>query len=240
MTKSSVDSDHAKPAKPERMAATSHHPRTPEGRLFLTSDLENAIADMPHVRAARIMATGDQIDEIHVISTPAIAPKALVRNIETLLLVRFGVRIDHRCLSVVQSLESPILTLSRPLIQAVRQVTVDGSLRMEVELRASTQVAIGRAAIDGPGDELKAVGLALIDAINNFTGQSRLDLRDVALIDMQERQLALVMIRWQGDRADEWFTGTAISTGDALMAVARATLDAVNRKLVRLPLQSAA
>ncbi len=209
-----------------------------ETRFFLLSDLEDAIAQLPQVRAVRMVATDDAIQEIHVISTPAISPKSLVRNIETLLLVRFGIHIDHRCLSIVQSLQSPVLTMSRPLIQAMRRVPLsEGGERLEIDLRASAQVAQGVCVIDAAAGELKAAGLALIDAINQMTGQRRLDLSEATLLTVQGHQLALVMIRWRGEQSDEWFVGTALADGDPLMAVARATLDAVNRKLVRLPLQ---
>ncbi|MBI5876943.1 MAG: hypothetical protein HZB53_04765 [Chloroflexi bacterium] len=223
--------------KSHRVAATQRRDKAPEGRFFLISDLEDAIAELPPVRAVRIMATEDAIEEIHVISTPDILPKALVRNIETLLLVRYGIRIDHRCLSIVQSLQEAGTIMHRPLIQTVRRVPATGGHCMEVELRVSAHVAVGRCLLSDDVNDMRAVALALIDAINQLTGQSRLDLREATLLDIHEHQLALVLIRWQGEKSDEWFTGTALDAGDSLMAVARATLDAVNRKLVRLPLQ---
>jgi hypothetical protein len=224
---------------PQRVAVHRHKGKAlADTRFFLLADLEDAISELPQVRAVRIVASDDAIQEIHVISSPDIPPKALVRNIETLLLVRFGIHIDHRCLSIVQSLEARVLTMSRPLIQSVRRVPVaGGGERLEVELRASAQVARGLCVIDAAQGDLRAAGLALIDAINQMTGQHRLDLREAMLQTVQGHQLALVMLRWRGEKTDEWFVGTALADGDPLMAIARATLDAVNRKLVRLPLR---
>src|SRR6476620_526269 len=84
-----------------------------ETRFFIISDLEDAIAVMPKVHGVRIVSGENGIEEIHVISANDIPPKSLVRNILTLLLVRFGLRIDRRTISIVQSDQEPFLQVGR-------------------------------------------------------------------------------------------------------------------------------
>jgi hypothetical protein len=78
--------------------------------------------------------------------------------------------------------------------------------------------------------------MALIDAIENLIGRrGAIDLSDVKLVELTDRQLVIVLVTWHGARADESFVGSSLSENNPAAAAARATLDAINRKLIRLP-----
>lgn len=67
---------------------------------------EQLIATLPGVLSVRIVPseTG-AIDEIHVLTTSEIAPKNTVRNIESALMAQLGLRVNHRKVSIAQSLD---------------------------------------------------------------------------------------------------------------------------------------
>jgi hypothetical protein len=67
---------------------------------------EELIATLPGVLSVRIVP-GDTgaIDEIHVLTTNEVAPKHTVRNIESALMAQLGLRINHRKVSIAQSLD---------------------------------------------------------------------------------------------------------------------------------------
>ncbi|MCC6241357.1 MAG: hypothetical protein IT353_00875 [Gemmatimonadaceae bacterium] len=67
---------------------------------------EELIATLPGVLSVRIVA-GDSgaVGEIHVLTTNEVAPKNMVRNIESALMAQLGLRIDHRKVSIAQSLD---------------------------------------------------------------------------------------------------------------------------------------
>jgi hypothetical protein len=69
---------------------------------------EELIATLPGVMAVRIVpnSNGD-IDEIHVITTTAVLPKQTVRNIESALMAQLGWRVNHKKISIAQSLDPP-------------------------------------------------------------------------------------------------------------------------------------
>lgn len=69
---------------------------------------EELIATLPGVMAVRIVpnSTGE-IDEIHVITTDVVLPKQTVRNIESALMAQLGWRVNHKKISIAQSLDSP-------------------------------------------------------------------------------------------------------------------------------------
>ncbi len=75
---------------------------------------EELIATLPGVMSVRIVPseTG-AIDEIHVLTTNEVVPKHMVRNIESALMAQLGLRINHRKVSIAQSLD-PIRAADMP------------------------------------------------------------------------------------------------------------------------------
>jgi hypothetical protein len=209
----------------------------PEERFFVITDLEDAIAQLPKVRGVRVVASEKEIEEIHVISAKDILPKALVRDIISLLFVRFGVRVDRRCLSIVQSDEEPRPQVGRPVIVGVTQTHVGDDIQTSVELHSGRQLVLGANTVPASEGDLRGGGLALVNAVENLIGRRRvIDLDDVKLVGMKDRELVIVLVTWHGARADESFVGSALSERSPAAAAARATLDAINRKLIRLPI----
>jgi hypothetical protein len=225
------DSPPTRP-NPKSIAATSG-----ETRFFITSDLEDAIAQMPKVHGARIVSDDSGIEEIHVISANDIAPKALVRNILTLLLVRFGLRVDRRTISIVQSDQEPYVQVGRPIIQQVRVIAQGGEKRVAVELRSPNGQVRGTHTLQDGESEMQGGCMALIDAVERLIGRQQiLRYGDAQAVRLQEREVVVVLVTWHGSRVDETFTGSAFADSGYASAAARATLDAINRKLVRLPI----
>lgn len=75
---------------------------------------EELISTLPGVLSVRIVP-GDSgaIDEIHVLTTNEIVPKNMVRNIESALMAQLGLRINHRKVSIAQSLD-PVRAADSP------------------------------------------------------------------------------------------------------------------------------
>ncbi len=208
-----------------------------ETRFFVVSELEEAIEQMPKVHGVRINAGERGIDEIHVLSAKDIAPKALVRDIVTLLLVRFGVRVDRRCVSIVQSSERPYAQVGRPVIQKVTVDELAGARIVSVELSSGSWTVSGRHALADDQTEMDGGSIALIDAVEKLVGRRQLlELREAKALTLGDRELVVVLVAWQSGPIDESFAGSALADSGYAAGAARATLDAINRKLVRLPI----
>jgi hypothetical protein len=65
-----------------------------------TSQAEAAIRSLRDVDGVRIQTEGDEIREIHVVSSSRRPPKQIVRDIQSLLLTRYQREIDFRVVSV--------------------------------------------------------------------------------------------------------------------------------------------
>jgi hypothetical protein len=69
---------------------------------------EELIATLPGVLSVRIVPNDSgAIDEVHVLTTDAVPPKATVRNIESALIAQLGLRVNHRKISIATTLDAP-------------------------------------------------------------------------------------------------------------------------------------
>src|SRR5215470_12524731 len=67
---------------------------------------ENLLTSLEGVLSARVVTTPlGEVSEIHVLAQSGLAPKQIVRNIESALLAQLGLRVDHRKISIAQTAE---------------------------------------------------------------------------------------------------------------------------------------
>jgi hypothetical protein len=67
---------------------------------------EELLATLPGVVSARIVAgASGAVDEIHLLTTDEVLPKATVRNVESALLAHLGMRVSHKKISVATTNE---------------------------------------------------------------------------------------------------------------------------------------
>ncbi|MGV3708765.1 MAG: hypothetical protein ACO1Q7_07985 [Gemmatimonas sp.] len=89
---------------------------------------EELIATLPGVMAVRIVPNSSgEIDEIHVITTDAVLPKQTVRNIESALMAQLGWRVNHKKISIAQSLDSG-KAVDTPVQESVGRGTMDNTV----------------------------------------------------------------------------------------------------------------
>jgi hypothetical protein len=66
--------------------------------------VENLITSLTGVLSARVVVTPlGEVSEVHVLTRAGMAPKQVVRNIESALMAQLGFKIDHRKISVAQT-----------------------------------------------------------------------------------------------------------------------------------------
>jgi hypothetical protein len=204
---------------------------------FFTPDLEREINKLDGVTSARVLSTGAEIDEIHVIAPRGRTPKKVVRDIESLLLVRFGIRVDHRKISVVQVGQeaAPSLVPSRPQIHKIEKVPSGEGMGVCVEISVNGSFISGIGSHLAHESELHASSRALINSIDKLLNtQGALALQDVSVLEVSDQRIVLAVLSWTVEGQEKILVGATVERGDPLEDAARATLDAVNRKLVRI------
>lgn len=199
--------------------------------------VEHHLAAIPDVLAARLVPGFErEVDELHVITTPDRSPKATVRDVQTVLLARCNVRIDHRVVSVVQLDEREVLAaISRIQLDRVVTVHAGRGVSMEVSLSFDDQRAQGRSeGAATAASQARTVARATLEAIIELMSSAvTLELRDVVVTTIGGQEVAVSVVEVRDHRGEELRAGTALVQGTTADAVARSVLDALNRTVAR-------
>lgn len=200
------------------------------------TEVERAIATVPGVLGARIVPGFErQVDELHVLTSLEKAPKQAVRDVQTVLMARFGVPTDHRVISVVQLDEQSVgaPATSRVTIDRVAVTHAGLEVRAEVALRDGDDELVGTG--DGPSTpagQHRAVGRATLDAVRPLLGEGHVvELEGTDVIEMLGRGVALSLVQFRTARGEHTVAGSALVRDASADAVARSVLDALNRSI---------
>ncbi|MHB1418203.1 MAG: hypothetical protein ACYCX4_01240 [Bacillota bacterium] len=202
---------------------------------------EQVIKQVRGVHSARIVANSEgAILEIHVLADPLRAPKQVVRDIESAVMVQLGVALDHKKISIAQ-----VKGEGMPEVEPTRgrfrwislQVTTKGaSARIKVELESEGRLFSGEAA--GPntaGNQLRLVAEATIEAVEAAVGGYRgLIVEGLSEVQLAGRQAVLVVVSQAGNTDSETLLGACIVRHDEREAVGKAALSALNRRLFKI------
>lgn len=198
------------------------------------SEVEVAVTEIPGVRGARLVPGFDrQVDELHVLTTVDRSAKQTVRDVQTVLMARFGISTDHRVISVAQLEERqgrPALR-GRPVIAEVGVVRTGTMLEACVVLqdRSATHRGVASGAAT-PGGRRRAVAQATLRAIAPLLGGSAsLELEAVENVDLAGRSLVTVVVEFRAGRRQLGLAGAALVHDTTDDAVTCAVLDALNR-----------
>lgn len=206
-------------------------------------EIEEAICQLDDVHAARIvMAPDNSVEEIHIVAAPAKGAKQLVRDVETTLMARYGIPINHRKISVAQvnaaegeksetasgdgepSGRFRILSVNVEVTGARAKVSVRLGLR-EAEYEG---IAQGAASQTG---RLRLVADATLDAVSHlFPSSSCFALEDVAILALGKEKVAVACITLVDAFGEQSLAGSALVRQNDKDSIVRATLDAINRR----------
>lgn len=216
--------------------------------------LEEDLRRVPGIQSARIV--GDQgPTEIHIVANHDRSPKQLVRDVQSLAQAGFGLKIDHRIVSVVQleddqapdatiDLENdqgppppppPPARSQRPLLERVVFASKGSAGWVKVALRwPDGEVTEGAGAATG-SREARARGatLATLNALEPalIAKGTSLEIDQVVVHRIGQTDAVLVRAVLYDGSAPVPLVGSAVVEDDVATAAVRALLHAINRKL---------
>jgi hypothetical protein len=187
---------------------------------------ENLLTSLEGILSARVVTTPlGEVSEVHVLAQAGLAPKQLVRNIESALLAQLGLKIDHRKISIAQTADvKPIeaLTVAPGRRQHRILITVTLSYRGETE-------SAEEESSDTPRNRVEAAAKAAVTVLDRLLTDSSLALEGAKIVEGFDRQFAFVAVQGLGGRETILMTGTSEIKESAERAAVFAVLDATNR-----------
>jgi hypothetical protein len=204
-------------------------------------DIETALSQVGEIKAARVVVGLDgQIAEIHVLALPTKPPKQLVRDIESTLMARFGIPVDHRKISIAQLGRDavPEAATSRPTAARPRIIGINASVSglqatASVTLEIAGHEYVGMAS--GPASQTgraRQAAIATLDAVGQCVSEdTTFALEDVAVVQLGREKVSVACITLLTPFGEQSFSGSALFRQNDSDSIVRATLDAINRRI---------
>jgi hypothetical protein len=231
-------------------------------KVFPLEDVERTLGGLKEVRSARIVTDTDGgILEVHVVASTGRIPKQIARDVESMLVAKLGIQIDHRKISVAQiddeeaalaeqedaprevgdPLGAPVLPSGERRIEfvgvSVAQSHLTAEARVELAMNGLTTVAASIGA-DSSDSLLRIIAEATIQGVQRFfEDDSMFTVSSVEQVRVGGKPIIAVNICHLAERQEKALVGACPVNGDVPRAAALATLDAVNRFLRRLTLK---
>jgi hypothetical protein len=226
---------------------------------FPLTEAEELLASLPGVISARILESdGGGIGDVHVLTATEVPPKQTVRNVESALIARFGLRIDHRKISVATTSDpgraraaragapaaSPALVATPRIPETVRRVYFEDvevrrssrALWCRVMLRRGAEIVSAEA--DAPPAERarveELVARAAVSALVSAEGDGMdLALEGAEIVNAFGREFVFVGVAARQGRGATLLTGSCEVRDGLEAAAVLAVLDATNRWIAR-------
>jgi hypothetical protein len=209
-------------------------------------ELEEELCRLGGVLAVRVV--GDRVGrpiEVHVLADNSKPAKQTVRDVRSVAQTVFGLELDHRIVSVAQFDAND--TEEAAHSDAVRNETRVrvGSVRFDSEgVRATVQVVLATGEQEQSGyaeGSVAAIGrpqlvaAAALDALRQLESSAdAVHLSAAEVTRVGGTRIAVVTVVWVEPPLELPMSGSAVVRRDRDDAIARALLDAVNRRLSRL------
>jgi hypothetical protein len=223
-------------------------------------EAERLLLSLPGVVSARVVARpGGDVDEVHLLTTTEVKPKQTVRNVESALLARLNLHVDHRKISVAQTHEKPaVLPAPSPEAEGAIHIVPEPKPhesrvlfyghqsesersnqvkhRVEIEWRGARYVGtataadVARAKLEAVAEAtLRAVEAALQENLDESRRAPTLSLDGVKIVEAFDRKFVLVAVHAIAGRDVSRLAGTHVADESTDRAAILATLQATDR-----------
>ena len=216
---------------------------------------EKLLNSLVGVVSARVIARpGGSVEEIHILTTRDLTPKQIVRNVESALLARFDLEVDHRVISVAQAEGEAEAVTAKADVEPERRPEASGSekrilfvghqmlterahrVRVSVTVEWQDKRYTGEAAgADLPRARLETTAAATLAAIENglalFAEEdgASLSLDGVKMVQAFDQTFVLVAVHAMHGRQVTALAGAAAVDDSPDRAVILGTLQATDR-----------
>jgi hypothetical protein len=202
----------------------------------MNTEIKKMIQELEGVVSCNLTG-GDEIDEIHIIANKKRDPKRIVRDVETVFMVHIDRKIDHKKISIAQiesSFSESIRAVSDNRIELVSIYTENNrsccNVKMKIneqEVKESFEVQIGE-------NIEKLIGRSVLTILNKYLDfDSQMVIDDIFTIKGKEELVIAQISMYNPDNnlIQKKLVGSVYVNNDISLAIAKACLKAVNRKI---------
>jgi hypothetical protein len=198
--------------------------------------IEEVLNQIEGIESCRILGSGNEILEIHVLSGGIRSPKQISRDIETALFTKIDMRIDRKIISIVQFKGGESQFPSRIKLAGVTVSSVDNVVEVEVKLLYDEkEYSSIQNGVNTVSNRNRLVAEATLKALEQIIGQANVAYANNIIINnLLDYIIVTTVVTFRLSQAEELLVGSAVVGSDMNDSIAKATLDAVNRRIKRI------
>lgn len=202
----------------------------------LPKEVENILNSIPGVLSTKVILDGEAIEELHVMATTSRNAKQISRDIQSIMSAKFNIDFDHKKISIAQIDDMDKLIAERRIQIEEISHTINGNIiKVSVALRKNDTTVIGiDEAFNTTNNTHRVLSSATLKAIHQLIGDICVfSPEDVEIITIGKKEVVVAAVSVMNGYGEEMLVGTAMVRGELKAAIVKATLDAVNRKLLK-------
>lgn len=199
-------------------------------------EIEVFISQLKSVISCKIVAKDDLVEEIHILSDTERNPKQISRDIQTVLMSRFGLDIDYKKISIAQIYEKPDMSKDfRLKLKCINFTTLETMAEVKVVLENDDGDYEGNVSgINTLMNSQRLLSSATLKAVENFLGtEGHFVLEDIGIMNLAHKEIVVTAINFIADSKEQLLSGCAFINKDIREAAVKSTLDAINRRVVK-------
>ncbi len=205
----------------------------------MTKSIEQFLLKIQSVIGSKVITNEEGIiEEIHIVSDLRRSPKQILRDVEAILLSEFDQAVDYKKISIAQVKGDSVKTEQDPRIKlkSIGYGNFGTSIDVTVTLEKFSETYVSTSSgIKTTSNAMRLTGTAALQAVENYLGiHDVFVFEDAKEVNLSNVKIIAVSITSIYHHREETYIGTARITTDLNEAVARATLDAINRHILQL------
>jgi hypothetical protein len=215
------------------MCAIIHLTDKERGSIMDFSVFQEVISKIDGIINVKIVTENDIIREVHILANKMRSPKQIVRDIESSLIASFDYRIDRKVISIAQIETDDYRRINRILFDRITIGASDNLFECTVTLSYDEEdYSVNLSGIRTVAKSRKLVAEATIKVVEKILRQASVfDIQDVIVTNNRETTFVSVLVNLIINGQEETMVGSVVVKNDLNEAIAKATLDAVNRRV---------
>lgn len=199
----------------------------------MVAEYENIIKKIDGIINVKIIEEDNHIKEVHILANRMRSPKQIVRDIESCLIATYGFRIDRKLLSIAQIQTDENLKIRRIKLDGISIKIEENVAECTVKLDSEGNTyAITELGVKTLSSRYKLIAKSTIKAVEKIIGHAIMfDIQDVIVNKSTDVAYANVFVNMFSKGNEELLIGASIDKNDINVAICKATLDAINRKI---------
>jgi len=200
--------------------------------------IENSLKQLKAIDCCRlILDASGEIEEIHITSSSKRNPKQVSRDVQSVLISRFGLEVDYKKISIAQIQNSTEENSNMRLkLKSIEYTLDEMKVNIKVILEKDDLLYIGVS--QGPytaNNIMRLSAQACLRAVENIFNMGEMFvLEGINVLSVSDKKMVVIVVNAIINEDEQSLCGSAIIYNDKKEATVKAALDAVNRVIAQI------